>query len=535
MNEQNPLSRRLFLKQLMVSGGTVAGTALLAACGGATPGANTGAATSAPVAATAAMAATSAPAAATAAPVAAATSAPIAAEKTELVHWDWFVTQGPTIDEEIKLFEAANPNITIKKVTSQTDTYADLFTLAQKGGDAPDVFMIPQTPAFEEVVDNGWLADLSQFSDFAAFKSNFPAPEINFAEGTNTINGKTYSAPFSKSDDAMWLQLWVNTKVFKDAGLVDGSGNVQLPETAEDMLAAARTIKEKSGGQVYGYGFGGTTDTLGWTFWSAQLSGGNNNDGGLDYRTGKFNFSTSPAFKNALETLTTLRDEQLILPDSASVDDEAIRVLFAQHKFGMLLGGSWMINGWKKTNPEFTEFTPTHVPFYTGDGPESYFYTGPGGSSYAVSAGSKNAEAAWTWLKWLYSPEAGERWVKAGNGLSVFTEANKPEYLQTDAEKRLLELGPQFSRVAPNSRVRNPEVSAVAPAAVKPGETDIAKGVLTGQITDIDAALKEFDAAKQASLEQAIADAQAAGAKVSIDDFIFADWDPTKDYIMKKA
>ena len=89
--------------------------------------------------------------------------------------------------------------------------------------------------------------------------------------------------------------------------------------------------------------------------------------------------------------------------------------------------------------------------------------------------------------------------------------------------------------MAPNPRLRNPEVSAVAPAAVKPGETDIAKGVLTGQITDIDAALKEFDAAKQASLEQAIADAQAAGAKVSIDDFIFADWDPTKDYIMKKA
>ena len=33
--------------------------------------------------------------------------------------------------------------------------------------------------------------------------------------------------------------------------------------------------------------------------------------------------------------------------------------------------------------------------------------------------------------------------------------------------------------------------------------------------------------------EQAIADAQAAGAKVSIDDFIFPDWDPTKDYISK--
>lgn len=112
------------------------------------------------------------------------------------------------------------------------------------------------------------------------------------------------------------------------------------------------------------------------------------------YRTGKYNFSTTPAFKNALETLTKLRDEQLILPDSASTEAEAIRVLFAQHKFGMLLGGAWMINGWKNTNPDFNEFTATHVPFFTGSEPKSYFYTEAGGTMYGINANSKNKEAA---------------------------------------------------------------------------------------------------------------------------------------------
>jgi hypothetical protein len=43
--------------------------------------------------------------------------------------------------------------------------------------------------------------------------------------------------------------------------------------------------------------------------------------------------------------------------------------------------------------------------------------------------------------------------------------------------------------------------------------------------------LTQFAADKNAAREQAIADAVAAGAKVSIEDYIFPDWDPTKDYI----
>ncbi|MDA8189784.1 MAG: hypothetical protein M0T85_16715, partial [Dehalococcoidales bacterium] len=38
-------------------------------------------------------------------------------------YWDWWVTQGPTIDKEIKLFEQAHPNIKIKKTTQVVDKY----------------------------------------------------------------------------------------------------------------------------------------------------------------------------------------------------------------------------------------------------------------------------------------------------------------------------------------------------------------------------------------------------------------------------
>jgi multiple sugar transport system substrate-binding protein len=96
-------------------------------------------------------------------------------------------------------------------------------------------------------------------------------------------------------------------------------------------------------------------------------------------------------------------------------------------------------------------------------------------------------------------------------------------------------LSPQYVRFGPQPGLRNPDASQVKLPAVKPDESEIVRGLFTGQLTDVAQVLRDLDAAKQQALETAIADAQAAGAKVSIDDFVFADWDPTKDYVAKSA
>jgi ABC-type glycerol-3-phosphate transport system substrate-binding protein len=521
MSERKNLSRRQFVKKTALLGaGLVGSSGLLAACG------DSPTSTAAPGSSATTTAASSASTATTAAPV---------SQKVELTYWDWWVTQAPWVDNEIKLFQEANPGITIKKTTNETNTYADLFALAVKGNNAPDVFLIPQKPSYAEIVANGWMVPLNQFADFQDFTKRFPNPTQNFAEGTNTIGGKTYSAPFGDASDGMWLYLWINTKVFKDAGLVDSAGNVKLPETADDMLQAARTIKEKSGGKTFGYGFSLKSDYLpSWQFYLAQLSGADPiYNGGLDLRTGKYTYGTNPAYKSSIDLLLKMRDEGLIIPDSASADDESMRVLFAQHKFGMLVSGNWVMTGWQKTNPEFKDFTLTHIPLFGTSEPKSYFYLKPGGSQFAVNPKAKNLDAAWKWFKWLYSKEAGERWVKSGNGRSIFPDANKPEYATNDAMRQAWSQSPKYSRVGPVPALRNPDVGKVKIKGIKPDENAIIVGLYTGRLTDISAALKDLDAAKQKALEEALTDAKAAGAKVSIEDYIFADWDPTKDYVTK--
>lgn len=530
------MSRRQFLKRLILGGGTVAAPAvLLAACGGntTTTGDSTSATAQAPAAATSAPAA-----AATSAPAAAATSAPaVASGSAEVTHWDWLVSQGPSIDQMITAFQTSNPGITVKRTVNNVDNnnYANLFQLAVKGGNTPDVFMLPQGTTLPEQVSAGWLADLAQFSDFAKFKATYPNPNINFLEGTNTIGGKTYSAPFMATDDAMWLQMWINTKVFKDAGIVDGSGNAKLPVTGDDVLAAARAIKEKSGGQAYGYAFAAKSNVYHWATYLAQLSGGVGGEVGMNLKTGKYEMATTPAYKQAINLINTLRDEELILPDSGSIDDEALRVLFAQNKFGMYLNGSWIVNSFAKAAPDFKDYAVTHVPLLGVSEPTSYFYTGPGGQTFGISATSKNAEAAWKWFQFLHSQQAGEIWVKGNNGRSIFPEANKPEYFADPALRTLAELGPKFSRVGPSPELRNPELGKVKIPDVKPGIQEVMQGIYTGQIADVDAALADLDTRRTQARDQGIADAVAAGAKVSVQDYVFADWDPTKDYTTKAS
>jgi multiple sugar transport system substrate-binding protein len=446
--------------------------------------------------------------------------------KIEVSHWDWFVTQGPTVDKEIELFEAAHLGIHVKRTSVQGDRYADLYALSQKSGEGPDVSLVPKVPTFLENVAQGNFMVLNGLPDFELFKKNYKPSA--FIEGSNTVAGKIYSVP--TEGVYPWLQLWINTKVFKDAGLVDAKGQVLVPKTLDDILNFSRQISKKSGGKVYGYGFGAKGGSSVWHWWWAQFCGLAMNWDGLNLKTGKYEYSKHPAYKAVLETLSLMQKENLITPQSLSTDDETARVEFATGKFGMLTAGIWVVNGWKQTNPEFKDYTVTALPLVGTPKAKSYFYYDSGGASWVINASSKHPNEAWAWYRWMLSKEAAIRWVKAGNSKSIFPEANVPSNISDPSMARVFAMG-SLMRVWPLPALRNPDVTKVRIGAVKPDEGNILEGVLSGQITDIQAALADLDARRQANHEQAIADAVAAGAKVSMKDWVFEDWDPTKDYV----
>jgi ABC-type glycerol-3-phosphate transport system substrate-binding protein len=264
-----------------------------------------------------------------------------------------------------------------------------------------------------------------------------------------------------------------------------------------------------------------------------QLSGVYGYDG-FDHRSGKFTYSTNPVYRGVIDFMLKLRNGDHIAPDSGSIGDEAARALFAQGKFGMMLNGTWAISGWAKTHPDFKDYTVTHVPFIGTTTPKSYFLTYKnGGSLYYINAQSKNLDAAWKTFKYLYSEPFGEEWVKGGNGDSIFPEANKPEFLDsTPALKTYYSIAPKFVHIGPDPNRKNPEWNKVKITPVNPTFGNVLQGLYTEQIlmSALDKTLKEMDDARTKAYEQAVKDAQAAGAKVSLNDYIFPDWEPTKDY-----
>ena len=464
----------------------------------------------------------------------------LASAQTTVQYWDYWVTQGPAIDEIIATFEAAHPDITIEKNTIGGGPYNESLNLAMQGDSGPDVFVIPAPDGnglqgFLNYQSQGYLYNLSQFDDVDAFMQSFPNPDTNFVEGSNMIDGNLYTAPFM-GPDKPWLQLYINTDVYKAAGLVDEGGNPVLPTTWEEFVANSRTVVEKT--DAYGTGFSMQQPwAAGWWYRVCNYSGVPYDSAlaGFDYRTGEFTFSTNECYKTVLNGLVSMADEGLINPASMnlSIDDEGARVLFAEGEFAQLVAGEWVVAGWEQTHPDFTSYTATHLPFPGGE-PQSYFGATVGGQWFAINANTDVPEAAWEFFKYLHSSEAGAIWAKNGNGLVLNTPKPYDEFASNQAFEYIFN-STDLVRTQPEPTIRTPALAQVQQTLVGPSPDDIMVGVLSGQITDVGAALADLDARKMQALQTGIADAQAAGVDVSMDDYLFPDWNPAENYVTEPA
>src|SRR5690606_29815053 len=90
----------------------------------------------------------------------------------------------------------------------------------------------------------------------------------------------------------------------------------------------------------------------------------------------------------------------------------------------------------------------------------------------------------------------------------------------------------QRLRMLPSPEARTPAASTVAQKLqpVNPSFGAVIQGIFTGQLDDPVKAMSDLQDRSEKALDVAIAAANKAGAKVSRDDWVFANWDPTKSY-----
>jgi len=448
-----------------------------------------------------------------------------AAGRATIDTWDWWVSQSPWVEHEIKRFEQAHGGIHVKRTVNATSSYDKLFTLAERSNSAPDVFMISTTTVpLNEQVAKGWLLPLDRWAN-SSWRKRFPA--YSFVEGINMFGGKVYSAPLTKP--APWLQLYINNKVFKDAGLTNADGSVKVPRTWDDVTLAAEVITKKGNGNTYGLGFGnGSFPILPW--WVevfVRAAGSPGGSTGPDLRTGKFTFGSDRNYMDFAELLISWNRKGYFFPSSISISDEIARAYFERGKFGMTIGGVWNQAEW--TQHGFTDYSLTTL-VGPAEKRAGYFYSSPGGTLMAVSAQTKHADEAWAWFDWFYGVDAGKSWVQEYNeDLSVHPQNNDPRkiHFRPFAEYVAME---SLSIPGPGASIRNPAQAFVVVNPVQPDLGTILTGIYTGQIKGVQAAFMDLDTRLQGALEQGVKQAQQQGHKVSLDDYVFPGWDITKPY-----
>jgi multiple sugar transport system substrate-binding protein len=529
--EHDQLSRRDALRLAAGAGAA----ALLAACGG-------GGASTTSSATTAATGATNAP---TTSGASGSTPPPSAAEfvipasgaklPTDKVNFHW-VDSGDVKaffwNAYFPAYQKAHANIAVQYDALPWTEINKLVPLGVQNGNAPDVFQIPQGLTGGQVVQQGWVLPLDDLiPDFANWKTNFPPG--SFVEGLTTFKGKTYTLPFTTNKRYATLLLY-NADYLKQAG-VDPQAK---PMTWDEYRAAAKKLTQQGAGKYYGVIIEGA-QTQRWgdivrslaTVAGAMASGVAGPVQDMNLKTGEYAFA-SDQYLGAIDLLLGLKADGSVFPGSLNLNAPQARAQMPQGVAAMMLQGVWNIPQWLHDNPAFNfDVAPTPVPNSGAPMPQGY---GPGGSNQMwVYAKSKYAAIAGDIFHYLGTDEGQTKWatITGGSDPPIFPKANEKAQLDPRARKTLGFFDQQM-RLAPSPNVRNPDVALIN-LELKPLTPDFGttvQGIYTGQVADPKKAMQDLKDRADKELDRAIKAAQAKGAKVTRDDFAFANWDPTKDY-----
>ena len=277
--------------------------------------------------------------------------------KVELTQVPW--------DQLEALYTASFASETPYDVSYQTSTHLTLF--GERG-------------AFEDMTPriNG--------EDFASDLQNFPAGVL----GASTYNGKLYGLPFVVGTIAMYA----NLDMMKSAGVAT------VPTTEEELVAASKAImadqKSKGNKDVLGFYTPRTVADYGWYFTLASV---HNRGGDFLSADGKTAMMDSKEVKDSAQAAVDMICKDKVQPANGLYNREAAIELFKAGKLAFILDEPSRVKTFKEAALPFAWDIGMPVGY---NGKATQFATT---GHWAVAAKSKNADAAWEFVKWLSSAE----------------------------------------------------------------------------------------------------------------------------------
>ena len=419
-------------------------------------------------------------------------------------------------------YTETHPNVQVEYTVYNPSEMGQALQLAFSSRQMPDVHSLAgvSVPVPRLVVD-GWFTPLARGEEI---RQRLPAGSL--LDGITVFGGQVYSFPLFSFRQYTSCN-WFNRELMEGAGVDPEVG----PQTWDEFRQAAAAVTDGGGGQIFGWIQGiQFTDRLAVHVDELAQMAGALTSGGIDLTTGQYAHGTDP-YVQALEFLVSLQQDGYLFPASSSLDARTARARWATGAAGMFLDGPWNVG---VIQGEFSEFLDkvgiAPIPVANPQTPTFVHAVPPVGQLW-VSSQSANAPIAEEILLELTTPEyyvgLAERMDQPPLDLTAVDRAEvHPTY------RRAVALFQERVRLAPSPVVKNPAVADVLAemAEVHPNLGEIAQGAFSGDVTDYRAALTEYAGKLSAERERAIGVVQGRGGQVSLDDWVFPNWDPAQDY-----
>ncbi len=196
-----------------------------------------------------------------------------------------------------------------------------------------------------------------------------------------------------------------------------------------------------------------------------------------------------------------------IFPGIHTLTDDDARQQFSLGRASMIIGGSWNPGVFNDQFESTEDWETAELPQPEGGLKGRYWQTM--GDRYTMSAASKNKDAAWEALKFLYSTETMTSMYEQGMGVMGVAAANTGESTVRGVPK-----------LAPTERdlIVPPEPEL---PTITPDYQTVMQKIWDDKGASMDEQLAELDRVYNAAFDQVVAE-----GKIKREDFVIPDFDP---------
>lgn len=341
-----------------------------------------------------------------------------------------FVQMDQHMQKVKKEYEKAHPGFKVELEPIQADEnsyYTKLNLMSRSSSTAPDV-LYEDTFLVNSDISAGYLAPVDSYLAKWPDWSQFTPAAKTAGKGAD---GKTYGVPMGTDTRG----LYYNKQLFQKAGLPTD----WQPKTWDDILAAARTIKQKLPGVTPFNIYSAKSAGEGATMQGLEMLLYGTKDTLYDDASKKWVVS-SKGLTDSLNFLRTVFKEKLGPSPQDELDPQwGTKVstdLIPNGKLAINLDGSWLTGTWKKTGskpwPQYSSVLGAAA-MPTQDGAAPGKTSMSGGWLLSVGAKSKNKQAAWDFIALALNKENSLSYDNAASQIAERKDvASDPSYTASD-------------------------------------------------------------------------------------------------------